>query len=116
MNNILGWRPWIHGYTYPCGTQHTPVKEVSRIKYVQDGSVFVFGCLNAIHGFLQMRIKVLSDWFDALRSKLCNVVQQLLVDQLETLTEGVIARFASGRLSPRPAWPLPNRQLPNPRR
>ena len=47
----------MHRYTDHGGPEHTPMKDISRLKNLQDGAVFVVFGFRAIHGLMQVRIK-----------------------------------------------------------
>jgi len=63
---------------------HTALERGIPDSHTAGGSFFVFVLSQCDPCFLQMRIKVLSDWFTR-SSPSCAFVQPLLVDQLETL-------------------------------
>jgi len=47
----------MHGYTHHCRTQYSSMKHISRLKYLQNGAVFVVRCFGAIDRLMKMRIK-----------------------------------------------------------
>src|ERR1700694_2964345 len=47
----------MYGYTHHCRTQHPSVKHISRLKYMQNGAVFVVRCFSAIDRLMKMGIK-----------------------------------------------------------
>jgi hypothetical protein len=59
------------------------------MQHLHDGTILIFDGLDTVHGLVKMRIKRLSDWFDALSPNLCNAVQELLVYQLKTPSEAL---------------------------
>ena len=47
----------MYGYTHHCRTQHSSVKQISRLKYLHNDAVFVVRCFSAIDRLMKMRIK-----------------------------------------------------------
>src|SRR5258708_13200355 len=58
---------------------------VTGLIHLQDGAVLGVVGLRAIDRLMKMRIEMLADRLDALDTQLGEVVEELLVDQLETL-------------------------------
>jgi hypothetical protein len=44
-------------YTNHRGTQHTSMKNVTWLKNLKNGAVFVFAGFGAVHGLMEMRIE-----------------------------------------------------------
>jgi hypothetical protein len=61
------------------------VKYVARLIYLQDGAVLGFVGFHPIHRLMQMRVETLAGRVNALDAELGKVIEELLVDQLETL-------------------------------
>src|SRR6516164_8230372 len=81
-------------YTNHGGAQDAPVKDVAGLKRFEDEAVGMLGRFGAVHGLVEVRVKRLSDGVDPLNAKLRDVVEQLLVDELETLPIVFVFRFA----------------------
>src|SRR5207249_679259 len=81
-------------YTNHRGTQHAPMKDVAGLKRLQDDAVGMLRRFGAVHGLVEVRVKRLSQGVDALYAEFRDVVQQLLVDELETLAIIFVFRFA----------------------
>src|SRR5205823_3007799 len=81
-------------YTNHRGTQHAPMKDVAGLKRLQDDAVGMLRRFGAVHGLVEVRVKRLSQGVDALYAEFRDVVQQLLVDELETLA--IIFVFRKG--------------------
>src|ERR1700674_1750245 len=84
----------MHGYTNHGRPQHAPMINISWLKDLKDGAVFVVGRFGAVHRLMQMRIKRFSGWLDAFYAEARQIVQQLFVDQLETFAVILVLRFA----------------------
>ena len=84
----------MYRYTYHRGTQHAAVKNVAGLEHLQDFAVFCVIRFGAVHGLVQVRIETLAERLNALHAKLGKVVQELLVDQLETLAIIFVSGFA----------------------
>ena len=82
------------GYTDHSRAQDPPMKDVAGLKSLKDDSVGMFGGFGAVHGLVEVRVKRLSQGVDALHAKPREVVEQLLVDELETLPIVLVFRFA----------------------
>src|SRR5260370_965970 len=87
----------MHRYTHHRRTQHAAVKDISRLKNLQDGAVGVLRCFGAVHGLVQMRIETLSGWINALDAQARQMVRKLLVNQLEPFPVALVFRFAVRR-------------------
>src|SRR5258706_13392261 len=59
------------------------------MQHLHDGSILIFGGLDTVDGLVKMRIKRLSDWFDAPSPNPCNAVQGFLVYKLKTAAEAL---------------------------
>src|SRR6266403_3974931 len=87
----------MYGYTHHCRTQPSSVKQISRLKYLQNGAVFVVRCFSAIDRLMKMRIKRLSNGIDPLYSELRDTIQKLLVDELKPFAVIVVFGLAVRR-------------------
>src|SRR5258708_21991634 len=61
------------------------MKYVTRLINLQDGTVLGFVGLDTIHRLMQMWVETLAGRVDALDAELGEIVQELFVDELETL-------------------------------
>jgi hypothetical protein len=84
----------VYRYTHHGRAQHAAVKNVAGLIDLQDRAVFGLIGFRAIDGLMQVRIEMLAKRFDALHTELGDVVQELLVDQLETLAIILVGGFA----------------------
>ena len=89
----------MNGYADHGGAQHAPVKNIARLKYLQNRAVILLGRFGAVHRLMEMRIELLADRIDALHAKAREVVHELLVNELEALAIIFVFRFAMRRES-----------------
>src|SRR6267378_6735692 len=81
-------------YTDHGGPQDAAVKYVAGLKDLEDRAVVVVFRFGAIHGLMQMGIERLADRIEALDAEFCQVIEELLVDELEAFTITFILGFA----------------------
>src|ERR1700719_4853706 len=84
----------MYRYTHHRRSQHAAVEYVAGLIHLQDGAVFGLVGFRAIDCLMKMRIEMLADRLDALDAELGEVVEELLVDQLETLAVIFVGRLA----------------------
>src|ERR1700730_9388008 len=83
-------------YTHHRRTQDASVKGITRLEYLQDRAICMFGRFRAIHRLVQMGVERFPHRIHALDPQLFEVIEELLVDQLESLAVAFVFRFAMG--------------------
>src|SRR6266446_10520685 len=81
-------------YTDHSGPQDAPVKNIARLKDLKDRAVVMVFRFGAIHGLMQMGIERLAHWIESFDAEFCQVIEELLVDELEALAITFIFGFA----------------------
>src|SRR6266446_7590020 len=81
-------------YTDHGGPQDAPVKNIARLKDLEDRAIVVVFRFGAIHGLMQMGIERLVDRIEAFDAEFCQMIEELLVDELEALAIIFIFGFA----------------------
>ena len=84
----------MHGYTHHRRAQDTPVKDVSGLINLEDCAFLGVIGLRALDRLMKMRIEALTDRLDALHAEFGEIIDELLVNQLETFAVIVVRRFA----------------------
>jgi len=81
-------------YTDHRGPQDAAMKYIAWLKNLKDRAVLVVFRFGAIHGLMQMGIERLADRIEALDAEFCQVIEELLVDELEAFAIIFIFGFA----------------------
>src|SRR6266403_4472584 len=81
-------------YTDHGGPQDASVKNIARLKDLEDRAVVEVFRFGAIHGLMQMGIERLANRIEALDAKFCQVIEELLVDKLEAFAIIFVFGFA----------------------
>src|SRR5580704_3485149 len=84
----------VNGYADHGGAQNAPMEEITGLKDLQNSAVFVSRGFRAIHGLVEMRIKLFAERIDALDAEAAHVVDELLVDKLEASAIIFVLSFA----------------------
>src|ERR1700722_14436653 len=84
----------VNGYADRGGEQHATMEEIAGLEHLQDGAVFMNCGFGAIHGLMEMRIKLFAERIDALDAEASDVVDELLVDKLEAFAIIFVLSFA----------------------
>ena len=71
----------MHGYTNHRGPQHASVKQIPRLKNLQNRAVGFIRGFRAVHGLMLMRIKRLANRLNSFHAQLGQIIQHLLVNQ-----------------------------------
>src|SRR5580698_10762894 len=85
VHGLFGCGGGVYRYAHHRRPQDSPMEDVSRLKRVHDRSILLIRRLEPIHRLMLMRIELLPDGIDSLRSKLRHIFNQLLVNQLDAL-------------------------------
>src|SRR5580692_5762786 len=85
VHGLFGCGGGVYRYAHHRWPQDSPMEDVSRLERVYDGPILLIRRLEPIHRLMLMRIELLPDGIDSLRSKLRHIFNQLLVNQLEAL-------------------------------
>ena len=86
----------MNGYTDHGGTKNAAVEDVAGLEDLKNCAVGVVWRFRAVERLVKVRVKGLTNGIEALRSEPGDVVEQLLVDQLESFTIVLIFGFAMG--------------------
>ena len=78
------------------GAKDATVKNVTRLENLHDGAFGVIRGFHAIHRLMKMRVEEFAERIDALSSKTSYILNELLVNELETLAITVIRGLAVG--------------------
>src|SRR5579859_2437390 len=84
----------MNGYAHHGGAQHASMKNITRLKNLQNRAVFMLDGFGAVHGLVEMRIKLFAERIDALDAEPGEVVHELLVDELEAFSIIFVFSFA----------------------
>src|ERR1700675_3067455 len=77
---------WKNGYADHSRAQNASMENITGLKDLQNGAVFVSRGFGAIHRLVEMRIKLLAKRIDAFDTEASDRVDQLLVNKLEAFT------------------------------
>src|SRR5260370_8292877 len=75
---------WMNGYAHHGRPKNAAMKNVSRLEHLQNGAVLVLDGFGAVHRLMKMRIKLFAERIDTFDAKPRDVVDELLVNKLET--------------------------------